>query len=443
KDDIKIMVATIAFGMGINKSNVRFVIHADLPKNIEGYYQETGRAGRDGLHSEAILFYSAGDVLKLKSFAKVEGNETQTKIMLQKLDKMARLCEIKTCRRKYLLNYFGEDAPDYCGSCDACLSKPDLKEATIIAQKILSAVTRVKESFGMRYIANLLRGSNSEKMREEHKQLKVYGIGKDYPLEEWLHYIKELLHYGYLEQTDTEYPVLKLTEKSKPVLFDSEKVYLTAPVNIVIAKEPVIYQQHPYEKELFEELKKLRNKIAHEENVPAYIIFSDSSLLDLATYLPLTKNDLPKITGFGTFKTEKYGMPFLETVQDYCNASNLTTRIQLKQPKRETKPASGERLSGPSDTMRHSYNLFRQGKNVAAIAAIRGLSLLTVETHLCYYITIGQLHIDDLVETKKQQEILKAAAQFGTASLKVLKENLPGSYDYGEIKMVLTSMNVK
>ncbi|HEX8356501.1 MAG TPA: DNA helicase RecQ, partial [Segetibacter sp.] len=166
KDEIQIIVATIAFGMGINKSNVRFVVHADLPKNIEGYYQETGRAGRDSLHSEAILFYGAGDVMKLKRFAEVEGNEAQTRIMLQKLDKMSKFCETKTCRRKFMLNYFGDDAPDYCGSCDVCLNKPVLQNTTITAQKILSTVARVKESFGARYVVDVLRGSNNEKMRE-------------------------------------------------------------------------------------------------------------------------------------------------------------------------------------------------------------------------------------------------------------------------------------
>lgn len=441
RDDIKIMVATIAFGMGINKSNVRFVIHADLPKNIEGYYQETGRAGRDGLHSEAILFYGAGDVIKLKSFARVDGNEAQTKILLQKLDKMAKLCEIKSCRRKYILNYFGEDAPDYCGSCDTCLNKPDLKEATIIAQKILSTVARVNESFGMRYIVDVLRGSNSEKMREEHKQLKVYGIGKDLPKEEWLHYTKELMHYGYLQQTDTEFPVLKLTEKSQPVLYKGEKVYLSAPVQTVIAKEPVIYQQHPYEKELFENLKQLRNKIAHEENVPAYIIFSDSSLLDLATYLPLTQSDLPKISGFGAYKVEKYGRPFLEVIQDFCNSNNLESRIHLKQPKRETKPRTTERNPRPGDTMRISYNLFKQGKNMAAIAEERGLSLTTIETHLSAYIAIGELLVDDFVTFSKQQAIQKEVALHGVQSLKVLKENLPEEISYGEIRMVVAAMN--
>ncbi|MBN8720861.1 MAG: DNA helicase RecQ [Sediminibacterium magnilacihabitans] len=337
KDDVKIIVATIAFGMGINKSNVRFVIHADLPKNIEGYYQETGRAGRDGLHSEAILFYGAGDVMKLKNFAQVEGNEAQTQVLLQKLDQMVKFCETKNCRRQYLLQYFGEEAPAYCGSCDTCLNKPLLEDSTVTAQKILSAVARVQERFGMRYITDLLRGSYSEKMKEAHKQLSVYGIGKDKSKEEWMHYIKELLHYGYLQQSNGEYPVLQLTDKSRGVLFKGEKAYLTAPLTITIAKEPEIYQQLSYEKALFDELKKLRNQLAHEENVPAYIIFSDSSLLDLATYLPLTEEDLFKMSGFGTYKVERYGQLFLEKIQDYCNDHQLVSQVALKKPKKKRK----------------------------------------------------------------------------------------------------------
>ena len=170
------MVATIAFGMGINKSNVRFVIHVDLPKNIEGYYQETGRAGRDGLNSDAVLFFGGGDVIKLKSFAQVEGNEEQTKILLKKLDQMVQFCETKRCRRKYLLNYFGEAAAENCGSCDVCLSTKTLIDATLVAQKFLSAVARLNEKFGAGYIIDVLRGSNSEKIRQEHKLLTVKSI---------------------------------------------------------------------------------------------------------------------------------------------------------------------------------------------------------------------------------------------------------------------------
>ncbi|MCW3107215.1 MAG: recQ [Segetibacter sp.] len=439
RDDINIIVATIAFGMGINKSNVRFVVHVDLPKNIEGYYQETGRAGRDGLHSEAILFYGAGDVMKLKRFAEVEGNEAQTKIMLQKLDKMSKFCEIKTCRRKYLLNYFGDEAPDYCGSCDTCLNKPVLKDTTIISQKILSTVVRLKENFGMRYVVDVLRGSNNEKMREEHKALTVYGIGKDVSKEEWLHYTKELINYEYLKPSDGQYPVLHLTDKGRAVLYQREKVYLSAPVNIEIAQEPEIYQQHSYEKELFENLKQLRNKIARQENVPSYIIFSDSTLLDLATYLPITQTDLLKISGFGAFKAEKYGQAFLEMVQDYCTGYKLQTRINLKQPKRERKQTSAS-IERASDTKRVTLQMYKEGKMISEIAEQRNLSVNTIETHLSFYIAKHELQITDFVETHKQRAIQKAAEVFGTISLKVLKDNLPEEISYGEIRMVLAAM---
>ena len=437
KDDIRIMVATIAFGMGINKSNVRFVVHADLPKNLEGYYQETGRAGRDGLHSEAILYFGAGDVMKLKGFAQVENNPEQTKILLKKLDQMVKFCETKSCRRKYLLNYFGEETADYCGSCDTCLNKPDLADSTIIAQKILSAVFRLKQSFGMRYIVDVLRGSNSEKIREAHKQLSVYGIGKDKSKEEWLHYGKELLQYGYLQQSEGEYPVIQLTAKAEGVLYKQEKVYLSAPIEISIAKEPVIYQQLAYEKELFEILKKLRNRLAHEENVPAYLIFSDSTLLDLATYLPLTTEELASISGFGVFKIERYGRYFLEAVQDYCYAHQLTSKVQ-QQPKKVRK--AGLPRERASDTKRASYDLLKEGLAIKEIADARNLSIATIETHLCYYVGTGELDINTLVTKEKQAMIQDAMQQFGKLSLKILKDNLPAYISYTDIKMTLAHL---
>lgn len=441
KDDIKIMVATIAFGMGINKSNVRYVVHADLPKNIEGYYQETGRAGRDGLPSEAILFYGAGDVMKLKNFAQIDNNPEQTKILLDKLDKMVAFCETRQCRRKYLLNYFGEQAPEYCGTCDTCIHKPELSDQTIVAQKIMSAVARVNEKFGLGYIVDLLRGSASEKIRSEHKELKVYGIGKDKPRDEWMHYTRELLASGYLQMSDSQYPVLQLTEKSKGVLFRGEKVFLHAPIQITTTtKEPVIYQQLPYEKELFEDLKKLRNKIAHEENVPAYLIFSDSSLIDLATYLPFTTEDLSKISGFGVYKIEKYGEAFLEQVQDYCNEQGLDTRIELKQPKRERKTKQPRERE--TDTKKISLDLYQSGITIADIAEQRALSVSTIETHLSFYVSSGKLKINDLVPPDKQELIHTAITQYGKSSLRLLKENLPEEIGYGDIKFTIAAIDI-
>ena len=332
------------------------------------------------------------------------------------------------------MNYFGEKAPDYCGHCDTCLNKPELQDSTIIAQKILSTVSRIKQGFGARYVVDILRGSNNEKIREEHKKLSVYGIGKDKPKEEWMHYVKELLHYDYLKQSSGEYPILLLTDKSQAVLFQNEKVFLTAPVQVTITKEPVIYQPHAYEKPLFEYLKKLRNQLAHEENVPAYLIFSDSTLLDLATYLPQSSDDLQHISGFGAFKIEKYGRAFLELVQDYCLENGLATQMDLKSVKKVRKSAAPRERA--SDTKKVSFDMFRSGNSLEEIAEIRQLSVSTIETHLSYYITTGELDINEIVSEDKQELIAQAMQKFGRLGLRQLKDNLPEEISYGEIKMM-------
>jgi len=331
KDQVKIMVATIAFGMGINKSNVRFVIHADLPKNIESYYQETGRAGRDGLKSDAILYYSGGDVMKLKRFAMVENNPEQTRVMLHKLSQMASLCEANACRRRAILKYFDEEAPEECANCDACLATREKFDGTIIAQKALSAVARLESRHGLTYVIDFLRGSKSERISESHKALKTYGIGKDILKETWYRYFKDLLAFNYIKQVGSEYPIIALTEKSRDVLAGKERVFL---VKSAIKTETALSDM-PYEKELFELVKGVRTGLAQKENVPAYLIFSDATLLEMATYLPLTLEDMRKISGFGDIKLAKYGQVFLEVIVEYCNKHKLSSKINEKVPKRE------------------------------------------------------------------------------------------------------------
>jgi ATP-dependent DNA helicase RecQ len=434
RDEIKIIVATVAFGMGINKSNVRYVVHMDLPKNIEGYYQETGRAGRDGLPSKALLFFSYGDAEKLKGFAKVEGNEEQSRIMLKKLDDMVRFCQLQTCRRQYLLKYFDEDSPSDCGSCDVCLSDYEKIDGTIIAQKVFSAISRLGESFGMGYLIDFLRGSKNDKIREHHKQLKTYGIGADISKTDWQQYIRELMARDYIRSEGDPYPILKLNPSASDVLKGLQTVQLI--------KTQTIHQEQaaeliPYEAGLLIELKNIRTKIAMRENVPAYVILSDATLIEIATYLPADLMELRQISGFGDVKLQRYGDEFSEAVVNYCKQYELSSRISKKLPKRERKVKTTVAINSKKI---ESLNLYRSGLSISEIAQKRSLSPMTIESHLCEFVKTGELDVSELVNESKMRTIMDTVESYGYERLAPLKEILGENFSYTEIKAVVSWM---
>jgi ATP-dependent DNA helicase RecQ len=432
RDDIQIIVATIAFGMGINKSNVRFVIHVDLPKNIEGYYQETGRAGRDGLKSDAILFYSNGDVFKLKRFAKIEGNAEQSRIMLKKLDQMAELCETRGCRRKYLLNYFDEQAPDHCATCDVCLSEFEKTDITIEAQKILSAVSRLQERFGINYVIDFLRGTNA--VKTEHQQIKTFGIGVDISKEQWKKHIRDLLQLKYLKQSDGEYPVLKLNDSSIKIL----KGEMAVEINQA-TREKQEFSSRTSElallhTELLQHLKQIRYELAAKENVPAYIVFSDSTLVELARYLPLTLMEISRISGFGDVKLARYGKIFLEAIQSYCKIHQLSSKIHSRVNKNNKQKPARE---NPGESRRLSLRLFKEGKSIQEIANIRKFVESTIESHLASFIHTGEIGIQELVPKPKIMKIIDVVKEVGGNSAVPIKEKLGDEYSFAEIRAVM------
>jgi ATP-dependent DNA helicase RecQ len=331
-DRTDVICATIAFGMGIDKSDVRWVIHYNMPGTIESYYQEIGRAGRDGMKSDTLLFYSLGDLMVLRRFAEDSG---QTDVNMEKLDRMQRYCETDVCRRRILLNYFGEEAEHDCGNCDVCQNPPQRFDGSVLVQKALSAILRTDEHIGMNMLIDILRASGrKEVIQAGYDKLKTYGAGRDIPYNVWKEYLYQMLQLGYIEIDYANAHTLNATPSGRKVLFGETQAMLTTfreteptPKKEKRTKErtpkssyTVTIEENSPEAQLMDTLRQFRRQIAQQDGVPPYIVFSDASLQDMADKKPLTMEDFAKVRGVGDFKLEKYGDRFVALIRHVLNA---------------------------------------------------------------------------------------------------------------------------